>query len=303
LSQGTQHFGLAFRVATLVRRELEPRREVLGIYRELVEEGESRSERLVHVERAAERAIVTLDEPDRLNALSARMVIPVKQTLAELVADPAIRTVVLTGAGKGLSAGGDLRMMRLAKDRLGAPEGATDVWRWIRYEFGGVVRLIVRSDTAFVAALNGRAAGVGLAWALACDVIVASEEAVLGPAFGRLGLLPEVGTSWTLTRRLGYQGAFAFFVGGRHLTAAEARDAGLVQEVVPDGELQAAASRWCDNVEALPAHPLAMAKPLLRAAADASWETALATEEFAEPNCFTTGSFQDAVRGMRESRA
>lgn len=113
----------------------------------------------MHVERGAERAIVTLDEPDRLNALSARMVIQVKQTLTELVADPAIRTVVLTGAGKGFSAGGDLRMMRLAEDRLGAPEGATDVWRWIRYEFGGVVRLIVRSDTAFVAALSGRARG------------------------------------------------------------------------------------------------------------------------------------------------
>jgi len=275
----------------------------VGVYQELVEQGESGSERLVRVEQCAERAIVTLDEPDRLNALSARMVIQVKQTVAELVSDPAIRTVVLTGAGEGFSAGGDLRMMRLAKDRLGEPEGATDVWRWIRYEFGGVVRLIARSDTAFVAALNGPAAGVGLAWALACDVVVASEKAVLVPAFGRLGLLPEVGTSWALTRRLGYQGAFAFFVGGRHLEAGEARDAGLVQEVVPHDELLAAADRWCDSIAALPAHSLAMAKPLLRAAADASWETALATEEFAEPNCFTTGAFQDAVRGMLEGHS
>ena len=272
----------------------------MGVYEELVEQGESGSERLVQVERRAERAIVTLDEPDRLNALSARMVIQVKHALADLVADPAIRTVVLTGAGKGFSGGGDLRMMRLAEDRLGEPEGSTDVWRWIRYEFGGVVRLIARSDTAFLAALNGPAAGVGLAWALACDVIVASEKAVLVPAFGRLGLLPEVGTSWALTRRLGYQGALAFFVGGRHLAAGEARDAGLVQEVVPDDELQAATDRWCDNIAALPAHSLAMAKPLLRAAADASWETTLATEEFAEPNCFTTGAFHGAVRGMLE---
>jgi 2-(1,2-epoxy-1,2-dihydrophenyl)acetyl-CoA isomerase len=165
------------------------------------------------------------------------------------------------------------------------------------------VRLIARSDTAFIAALNGPAAGVGLAWALACDVIVASEEAVLVPALGRLGLLPEVGTSWTLTRRLGYQGAFAFFVGGRHLAAEEARDAGLVQEVVPHGELRAAADRWCDSIAALPPHSLAMAKPLLRAAADSSWETALATEEFAEPSCFTTGAFQDAVRGMLDGRS
>jgi 2-(1,2-epoxy-1,2-dihydrophenyl)acetyl-CoA isomerase len=133
-------------------------------------------------------------------------------------------------------------------------------------------------------------------------VIIASEKAVLVPAFGRLGLLPEVGTSWALTRRLGYQGAFAFFAGGRHLTADDAHEAGLVQELVPHGELASAADRRCDKISALPPHALAMAKPLLRAAADSSWDASLATEEFAEPNCFTTGHFQERVRTMLQSR-
>jgi 2-(1,2-epoxy-1,2-dihydrophenyl)acetyl-CoA isomerase len=275
----------------------------VSIYRELVEHGASTAERYVRVERRGDRATVTLLEPERLNALSAPLVTQAKEALAELAADPGVRSVVLTGDGRAFSAGGDLRMMALAEERLGDDEGTTDVWRWIRYEFGGVVRLIARSDTAFIAALNGPAAGVGLAWALACDVIVASERALLVPAFGRLGLLPEVGTSWALTRRLGYQGAFAFFAGGRHLTAPEALELGLVQEVAPHDELLAAADRWSDRIAALPAHALAMAKPLLRAAADASWDASLAMEEFAEPNCFTTAPFQAAVRSMLEGAA
>jgi 2-(1,2-epoxy-1,2-dihydrophenyl)acetyl-CoA isomerase len=268
----------------------------MGVYEELVAQGDASDERRVQVERRGDRAIVTLDEPARLNALSAPMVIQLKRALSGLVGDPQVRSVVLTGAGRAFSAGGDLRMMGLAEQRLGDAAGATDIWRWIRREYGGVARLIARSDIAFIAALNGPTAGVGLAWALACDVIVASERAVLIPAFGRLGLLPEVGTSWAVTRRLGYQGAFAFFAGGRHLAAAEALRHGLVQEVVPHDALLAAADRWCDAIAELPAHALAMTKPLLRAAVDSTWDTSVAMEEFAEPNCFTTEAFQTSVR-------
>lgn len=271
-----------------------------SLYAELLEEGADPGETRVHVARRADSAVVTLSEPERLNVLSAPLVAQTKAALTELAADPAIRTVVLTGAGDGFCAGGDLRMMRRAEDRLGDPAGTTDIWRWIRYEFGGVARLIARSDTAFVAAINGPAAGVGLAWALTCDIAVASERAVLVPAFGRLGLIPEVGTSWALTRRLGYQGAFAVFAGGGHLDARRALELGLVQEVVDHGELAAAADRWCERLAALPAHAVAMAKPLLRSAADLCWDAAIAMEEFAEPGCFTTQAFQGNVRAMLE---
>jgi len=274
----------------------------VSVYRELLRQGESATERFVDVERRGDSAVVTLNEPERLNVLSAPLVVQTKAALVELAADPAIRTVVFTGGGRGFSAGGDLKMMRMAQDHLGDAEGSTDIWRWIRYEFGGVARLIARSDTAFVAAINGPAAGVGLAWALSCDVVLASDDALIVPAFGRLGLLPEVGTSWALTRRLGYQGAFAFFAGGVPIDARRALELGLVQEVVAPTELMAAADRWCERIAALAPHALAMAKPLLRQAADASWDATIAMEEFAEPNCFTTAAFQEAVRSMTEPR-
>lgn len=272
-----------------------------SLYAELLDEGAATDEPRVEVTRREGSAIVTFSEPERLNVLSAPLVAQTKAALTELAADPAIRTVVLTGAGDGFCAGGDLKMMRRAEDRLGDPAGTTDIWRWIRYEFGGVARLIARSDTAFVAAINGPAAGVGLAWALTCDIAIASERAVLVPAFGRLGLIPEVGTSWALTRRLGYQGAFAVFAGGGHVDARRALELGLVQEVVAHDELAAAADRWCERLAALPAHAVAMAKPLLRTTADLSWDAAITMEEFAEPSCFTTEAFQHNVRSMLET--
>jgi 2-(1,2-epoxy-1,2-dihydrophenyl)acetyl-CoA isomerase len=274
----------------------------MTFYDELVSSGREHRDALVRVDRGADRAVVTLDDPAKLNVLTAPLVAQLKSALEELVADRAIRAVVLTGADPGFSAGGDLRMMKDAPAALAAPEGATDIWRWIRYEFGGIVRLIARSDTAFIAAINGPAAGVGLAWALTCDLAIASERAQIVPAFGRLGLLPEVGTSWALTRRLGYQGAFAYYAGGEHLDAERARELGLVHEVVPHADLLAAADAWCARIAGLPEHALAMTKPLLRAAADGSWESTLAMEEFAEPQCFTTAAFQGAVAGMLSAR-
>src|SRR5262249_42899425 len=271
-------------------------------YEELVDGGRTHEQQLVDVQLADARAVVTLQDADKLNVLSAPLVVQLRSALETLVADPAIRAIVLTGADPGFSAGGDLRMMDRPPETTASDEGPSDIWRWIRYQFGGIARLIARSDTAFIAAINGPAAGVGLAWALTCDLAIASERARIVPAFGRLGLLPEVGTSWAITRRLGYQGAFAYYATGEQLDAGRARELGLVHEVVAHERLLARAEEWCERIAALPAHAIAMTKPLLRAAADGSWETTLTMEEFAEPTCFTTGAFQDSVRALLVAR-
>jgi 2-(1,2-epoxy-1,2-dihydrophenyl)acetyl-CoA isomerase len=270
-----------------------------SIYRALVADGDdAEAPARVRVDRHGDRAIVTLDEPARLNVLSAPLVRQLRRALVDLDADPDVRAVVLTGADPGFSAGGDLAMMHVAVENLGAPEGTADVWRWIRREFGGIARLIAGSDTLFIAAINGAAAGVGLAWALTCDLVIASERAVIVPAFGRLGLIPEVGTSWALTRRLGYQGALAYYLRGDHIDARTALRLGLVQEVVDHDRLLEAADEWCSRVADMPAHTVAMTKPLLRAAADADWNHSITLEEFAEPTCFTTAAFADSVHSM-----
>jgi 2-(1,2-epoxy-1,2-dihydrophenyl)acetyl-CoA isomerase len=259
--------------------------------------------RLVQVERDGAHAIVTLDDPQRLNPLSAALTVQLHDALGELAGDDAVRAIVLTGRDPAFCAGDDLRMMSdTAREMLDGPRGATDLWRWIRGQFGGIARLITRADKAFVAAVNGPAAGVGLAFALACDIVVLSEQARIVPAFGRIGLVPEVGNSWFLTRRLGYQRAFGLFASGRHLSGSEAFGLGLGNELVAHEQLMDAALGWCADVERLPEHVLAMSKPLLRSCADMSWEQAITMEEFAEPGCFTTEAHTSGVAELLAGR-
>lgn len=271
-------------------------------YPQLIEQGCNEARSLVKVERSEGRAVVTMADPERLNSLSTGLVVQLRAHLAELVADPNVRAIVLTGEDPAFSAGGDLDMIEIGSTAMrdaSDPADTVDAWRWIRREFGGVVRTIAGTDKAFIAAVNGPAAGVGLAFALACDVILLSERAVLVPAFGRLGLVPEVGTSWLLTRRLGYQAALALYVRGEHIDPEEAMRLGLAQEVHPHEELLTAAHGWCDRVAELPPHAFEMTKPLLRAAADAPWEQSLALEEYAEGNCFSTASLASAASAIR----
>jgi 2-(1,2-epoxy-1,2-dihydrophenyl)acetyl-CoA isomerase len=129
-------------------------------------------------------------------------------------------------------------------------------------------------------------------------VLLLSERAQIVPAFGRIGLVPEVGTGWLLTRRLGYQRTFGLFASGRHLSGGEAFELGLGNELVAHDELLSTAQRWCEQIEKLPDHVLAMSKPLLRQCADLTWEQAIAMEEFAEPMCFTTQAHRDGVQEL-----
>jgi 2-(1,2-epoxy-1,2-dihydrophenyl)acetyl-CoA isomerase len=273
-------------------------------YEAVIAEAEADTRQYVHVLRREERALVTLDDPEKRNVLSAGLVLQLQRALHDLTTDPACRTIVLTGADPAFSTGGDLRMMRDGVASLGGAggQGSTLMWRWIRRQFGGVVRTIAGADQTVIAAVNGAAAGVGLAFALSSDVVLASDRAVLVPAFGKIGLIPEVGTSWLLTRRLGYQGAFAFYTSGEHVDARTALELGLVNEVVAHDDLLARADEWCDRLAGLPPYAPQMAKALLRQASSMTWEQSLATEEFAEPTCFTTAPFAAAVDGMLASR-
>jgi 2-(1,2-epoxy-1,2-dihydrophenyl)acetyl-CoA isomerase len=276
----------------------------MGLYEDLRHSGESDQRSLVRSERDGAQVTLTLADPERLNPLSAGLNLQLQQRLEEIAGDPGVRTVIITGQDPAFSAGGDLTMIRDGNEVIrdaDDPSDTADPWRWIRRQFGGVVRTIASTDKLFVAAVNGPAAGVGLAFALACDVIIASERAVLVPAFGRLGLVPEVGTSWLLTRRLGYHGAMAYYLTGKHIEAKQALELGLVQEVVAHEELLSAARAWCERAEEMPAHALEMTKSLLRAAADAPWEQSLKLEEFAEANCFSTEPLGQAARRLLES--
>jgi len=259
---------------------------------------------LVQVERPdPSRALVRMNDPENMNALSAALTVQLKRALEQLLADPALRVLVLTGTDPAFSVGGDWKLMvERAHSYAERDEGTTGLWQWIRYQFGGIARLVTQTDKVVIAALNGPAAGVALAWALNCDLVLAAEDAKLVTAFGRIGLVPEVGTNWALTRRLGYPKAFELFLRGQVLTGRDACELGLVNAAVPAPELPGLVRTWCDRVCRVPQHAVSMTKPLMRNACDMSWHQIIMAEEFAEPNTFTTRVHQETVRALLAGR-
>lgn len=269
-------------------------------YKEWIRGLEEDERALVAIERPSDtRAILRLDDPDNMNALSGPLTVQLKRALEDLLADPDLRVLVLTGADPAFSVGGDWKLMvERAHTYAERDQGTTELWRWIRYQFGGIARLVTQTDKVVIAAVNGPVAGVALAWALNCDLVLASEKARFVTAFGRIGLVPEVGTNWALTRSLGYRRAFELFLRGNVLSGRDAFEMGLANAVVPHDELLPLAGTWCDRVCRLPEHVVSMTKPLMRSACDMSWHQAILAEEFAEPNTFTTRAHQETVRAL-----
>lgn len=273
-------------------------------YKTWLRELEKDDRELAVVERWSEtQALLRMNDPDNLNALSAELTVQLRKALEGLLADPDLRVLVLTGTPPAFSVGGDWKLMiERGHTYAERPEGTTGLWQWIRYQFGGIARLITQTDKVVISAVNGAAAGVALAWALNSDLVLAAEDARLVTAFGRIGLVPEVGTNWVLTRKLGYPRAFELFLRGNALSGREAAELGLANAAVPAAELLDLARSWCDRVCSLPEHVVSMTKPLMRNAADMSWHQAILTEEFAEPNTFTTKAHQETVRALLEGR-
>ena len=238
-------------------------------------------------------ATLTLDRPDKRNALSLELMERLTCALDDIGRRSDVAVVILAASGSVFSSGHDLSELI---DR------STREYQQIFDQCVDLMTTVQRIPQPVIAMVRGVATAAGCQLVASCDLAIASERARIVPAFGRLGLLPEVGTSWAITRRLGYQGAFAYYARGEQLDAARALELGLVHEVVAHEDLLATADDWCTRIAALPAHAIAMTKPLLRAAADASWDHALTMEEFAEPQCFTTQAFQDSVTALMAAR-
>lgn len=186
------------------------------------------------VDRHGRTALLTLNRPDRLNAISGPMLRDLSAALLEADRDPEVRCIVLTGAGRGFCAGLDLKDEAggggLSGGGAGGLPGELDVREAPPVVLHGV-------DTPTVCALNGGAAGYGMDLALGCDIRVAAESSKLAPAFVKRGVLPESGGTWLLPRLVGYAKAAEIAFTGETLPAKECLELGLVNRVVPDASL------------------------------------------------------------------
>lgn len=240
-----------------------------------------------------EVAVIVLDAPQRRNALSPRMREALRDALRAAIADRAVRAIVLTGAQRTFSAGGDIRHMAADPDPLLARE---------RLEvLHDTVRMIVDGPKPVVAAVEGHAFGAGFSLACACDHVVAAEGASFGAAFGRIGLVADCGLLWTLPQRIGLGAARDLLLTGRPFGAAEAARLGIVDTLVSDGGALAAALEKAAAYRAVGPLAIAATKSAL-ARRPASLEDALAIEADLQAALRVSDDHLQAAKAFLEKR-
>lgn len=249
----------------------------------------------VLVERRGRVAIVTLNRPESLNGFTSGLRTALKRELLAVAADPAVRAVVLTGAGRGFSAGADLK----AEPMTSGP----DVERQLNEEYGAALRAIATMAKPVIAAVNGFATGIGGSFALVCDLVVMGEGAFFQVPFAKIGLVPDGGMTWLLTERVGPRRAFEIAISGDRIPAARCLEWNLVNRVVPDDKVVAEAVAWAEQL--CDAAPMALVhlKQLLRSAPDLGYEQAIRAEARLQSPCIESADFREGVAAFREKRA
>lgn len=246
----------------------------------------------VRIERRGAAAVVELNRPEQLNAWNLQLGLDLRAALDDLAEDDAVRAVMLTGAGRAFSSGADLSEQREGE---GAGAEGFDLSARLRERYHPIILAIREMPKPVVAAVNGPAAGIGCSLALACDLIVAAESAYFLLAFVNIGLVPDGGASAFVPARAGLARAMEMALLGERVPAARALEWGLVNDVVPDGELPGRAGELLDRLAAGPTQSYARSKALLNRRLYADLEEQLEAEADAQREL---GNSQDFVAGV-----
>lgn len=240
---------------------------------------------------------LTLNRPEKLNAFIPEMHQELRRALEQAAAEREIRAVLLTGAGRGFCSGQDL------SERNVAPGAAPiDLSVSLGSYYNPLVRRLRELPKPVVCAVNGVAAGAGVSLALACDLVYAAEEARFIQAFVRIGLVPDSGSTRTLVRALGRHRASQLMFSGEPLSAGEAQAAGLINAVLPAGELVAAVREAATRLASAPTRAIGLAKRSINAAEDASLDESLALEAQLQELAGRTDDHAEGVAAFAEKR-
>ena len=250
---------------------------------------------LVHTTDDGVRTI-TLNRPERLNAVNPALAAELPAALGEAARDDAARVVVLTGAGRGFCAGLDLADPAMPAQHSRAER--LDALAWV----GRWVQAVVGCEKPVVAAVNGPAAGAGFGLALACDVRLVSEGATVTAGYVRRGLSPDAGVTYFLPRLVGLSRAADILLTGRDVDAAEAERVGLANRVLPAAGFVEGALAYARQLAAGPPVALALTKRLLAQSFDRPLDGQLRDELVHIKTCFATRDVQEALAAFREKR-
>ena len=241
-------------------------------------------------------ATIVLNRPEKLNALTVEMRESLCEMFVRLRFDDAVRALVVTGAGRAFCSGADVgRMAGQGEDLRAGRE---------RMQRGAhtFIRALHAIEKPVIAAVRGPAVGIGWSLALACDLVVAAKSARFSQIFRRIGLAPDGGAIWFLTRRIGMAKAKELVFSARFVEADEALALGLVNQVVEDDELEAKAAALAADLAAAPTFALGLAKKLFHAAVGPSLDEYLEIESLVQPQLHHTEDHAEGVAAFREKR-
>jgi enoyl-CoA hydratase/carnithine racemase len=249
----------------------------------------------VRLEIADHVARVTIDRPEVLNALDAEAEAALEAIWQGLEVNRNVRAVVLTGAGeRGFCVGADMK--NVAKSGL-------EYWAATRPNGFGGIALRTTLDIPVIARVNGHALGGGFEMVLGCDIVIAAQEAGFGLPEPRVGRLPLDGGMVLLARQIPFRQAMGMLLTGRRISASQALDLGLVNEVVPRAELDAAVDRWLADILACAPLSLRAIKQTVRRTAQLAATEAQALRLPALIECLQSADGEEGVRAFREKRA
>jgi 2-(1,2-epoxy-1,2-dihydrophenyl)acetyl-CoA isomerase len=239
---------------------------------------------------------ITLNRPQRLNALTRNLLGNLSDALADIAADDEARVLILTGAGRGFCAGQDL-------GDKGAVEDGRVVRDTVERYYNPVIRQLRSLDLPVIAAVNGIAAGAGMSLALSADIALASESATFDLAFARIGLIPDAGGTYTLQRILGPARALGLAILGEKIGAKEAADMGLIWRAAPDAEFGKEVDALAGRLSIAPTKAIALMKKAFNAGGHHSLEQQLALEAELQSQAADTEDFQEGLAAFMGKRA
>ncbi len=238
-------------------------------------------------------ATVTMNIPQRRNALTFELRDKLHSVLRDVGEDASVRAVVLTGAGSSFCSGADVEGMQLG--------GLADSRARMKHSHA-LIQTLYRLDKPVIAAVRGYAVGFGWSLALASDLVIASDTARFSQIFSRMGLAPDGGAVYFLTRLLGQSRAKELVYSARMLEAPEALELGLVNRVVTDAELMSAAHLWAQELAATPTFALLMAKRMFEASSAPGLDQFLETELLIQPQLKLSNDHAEGKRAFLEKR-
>lgn len=261
-------------------------------------------EPLILSERREHVAILTFNDPERLNAMTQAMGEALADAVTGLREAPSLRAVVLTGAGRAFSAGGDLGMIteRAREGVAGAKSGGRRRNRAFMRAFYELFLSVRDLPCPTVAALNGAAVGAGLCVALACDVRIAARDAKLGLNFNRLGIHPGMGATWTLPRLVGPAHAAELLYTGRSLDGDEAARIGLVNRAVAREQVLDEALAVATAIAISAPRAVRGTKQALARSLDATLGDQLGFEADRQAECYESADLREGIDAVREKR-